>query len=61
VTTPNLARRVLGLAAAVAAGIGLWRFTSGDWQSGIVVTLAVSGIAAWLIWESRRARGGRRY
>jgi membrane protein implicated in regulation of membrane protease activity len=61
VKNPALARRLLGLAAAVAAGIGLWRFTSGDWQGGIVVTLGVSGIAAWLVWESRKTRGGRRY
>ena len=49
------------LMGAIGAGIGLWRFTSGDWAGGIVFTLAVGGLAAWYLWSSRKVRDGRRY
>jgi hypothetical protein len=55
---------VLGLAGAVAAGIGLWRFTGGDWLSGIVCALVVALVAAVYVVGQRRLKGrggGRRY
>jgi hypothetical protein len=59
--------RVLGLAGAVAAGIGLWRFTGGDWLSGALCALVVAAAAAVYIAGQRRLKGskgrdrGRRY
>jgi membrane protein implicated in regulation of membrane protease activity len=61
-TRAILTQKAVGLVGAIAAGIGLWRFTSGDWLSGIVFVAAVAGIAAWYLWSTRRVRdGGRRY
>ena len=56
-----MTRKAVELTGAIGAGIGLWRFTSGDWAGGILFTLAVGGLAAWYIWSSRKARTGRRY
>jgi hypothetical protein len=58
------AYRALGLLGAVLAGIGLWRFTSGDWQGGILCVVAVVAVAVAYVLGQRRARGisgGRRY
>ena len=61
-TRAILTQKAVGLVGAIAAGIGLWRFTSGDWLSGIVFVAAVAGIAAWYVWNTRRVRdGGRSY
>ena len=60
-TKALVAERIVGVVGAIAAGIGLWRFTSGDWLGGIVFTFAVAGIAAWYLWDSRKTRDGRRY
>jgi hypothetical protein len=60
-TKPILTRKVIELVAAIAAGVGLWRFTSGHWLSGIVFVAAVAGITGWYLWSSRRVRDGRRY
>jgi len=60
-TKTILTRKAISLVGAIAAGIGLWRFTSGDWLSGIVFVAAVAGITAWYLWSSRRVRDGRRY
>jgi len=56
-----MTRKAVELMGAIGAGIGLWRFTSGDWAGGIAFTLAVGGLAAWYLWSSRKARTGRRY
>jgi hypothetical protein len=56
-----MTRKAVELMGAVGAGIGLWRFTSGDWLGGIVFTAAVAAIAAWYVWDSRKVRDGRRY
>jgi hypothetical protein len=62
VTRPILIRKAIEFAAAIAAGIGLWRFTSGDWLSGIVFVVAIGGLSVWYLWKSRRVGdGGRRY
>ena len=42
-TKAILTQKAVGLVGAIAAGIGLWRFTSGDWLSGIVFVAAVAG------------------
>lgn len=60
-TKPILIRKAVELMAAIAAGIGLWRFTSGHWLSGIVFVVAVGGLTGWYLWSSRRVRDGRRY
>jgi membrane protein YdbS with pleckstrin-like domain len=61
-TRAILTQKAVGLVGAIAAGIGLWRFTSGDWLTGIVFVAAVGGIAVWYLWSTRRVRdGGRRY
>jgi membrane protein implicated in regulation of membrane protease activity len=60
-TKTILTRKAISLVGAIAAGIGLWRFTSGDWLSGIVFVAAVAGITVWYLWSSRRVRDGRRY
>jgi hypothetical protein len=60
-TKPILTRKAIELVGAIAAGIGLWRFTSGHWLSGIVFVVAVGGITGWYLWSSRRVRAGRRY
>jgi membrane protein implicated in regulation of membrane protease activity len=60
-TKAVLTRKAVGLVGAIAAGIGLWRFTSGDWLSGIVFVAAVAGLTAWYFWSTRRVRDGRRY
>jgi membrane protein YdbS with pleckstrin-like domain len=55
---------VLGLVGAVAAGIGLWRFTGGDWLSGLVCAVAVLVVAVVYVAGQRRLQGrdrGRRY
>lgn len=56
-----MTRKAVELTGAIGAGIGLWRFTSGDWIGGIVFALAVAGIAAWYVWDSRKVRDRRRY
>ena len=61
VTKPILTRKAIELVGAIAAGIGLWRFTSGHWLSGIVFVVAVGGLTGWYLWSSRRVRDGRRY
>jgi hypothetical protein len=61
VTKAILTRKAVGLVGAIAAGIGLWRFTSGDWLSGIIFVLAVAGLTAWYLGSTRRVREGRRY
>jgi hypothetical protein len=61
---PSVQYRALGLVGAVAAGIGLWRFTSGDWLIGVVCVLAVAVVAAVYMAGQRRLKGrdrGRRY
>jgi membrane protein implicated in regulation of membrane protease activity len=61
VTKTILTRQAVGLAAAVVAGVGLWRFTSGDWLGGIVFTAVVGSLAAWYWLRTRRPRDTRRY
>src|SRR2546430_12107813 len=39
-----LTRKAVEIAGAITAGIGLWRFTSGDWISGIRLTLGGGGL-----------------
>jgi hypothetical protein len=56
-----MTRKAVELTGAIGAGIGLWRFTSGDWLGGIVFTFLVAGIAAWYVWDSRKVRDNRRY
>jgi hypothetical protein len=54
--------RIVGVAGAIAAGIGLWRFTSGAWIQGIVFALAVAILVAYtLLRYRRRGRDTRRY
>jgi hypothetical protein len=60
-TKAILTQKAIGLVAAIAAGIGLWRFTSGDWLTGIVFVAAVAGLTGWYFWNTRGARDGRRY
>jgi len=60
-TKAILTQKAIGLVAAIAAGIGLWRFTSGDWLTGIVFVAAVAGLTGWYVWNTRRVRDGRRY
>ena len=60
-TKPILIRKAIELMAAIAAGIGLWRFTSGHWLSGIVFVVAVGGVSGWYLWKGRRVGDGRRY
>jgi uncharacterized membrane protein YeaQ/YmgE (transglycosylase-associated protein family) len=55
---------VLGLVGAVAAGVGLWRFTGGDWMSGVFCALVVAVVTAVYVAGQRRVKGrdrGRRY
>jgi hypothetical protein len=60
-TKAILTQKAIGLVGAIAAGIGLWRFTSGDWLTGIVFVAAVAGLTGWYLWSTRRVRdGGRR-
>jgi hypothetical protein len=56
-----MTRKVIELMGAIGTGIGLWRFTSGDWIGGIAFTLAVAGMAGWYFWTNRGTRDGRRY
>jgi hypothetical protein len=56
-----MTRKAVELTGAIGAGIGLWRYTSGDWLGGIVFTFAVAGLAAWYVWSTRKVRDGRRY
>ena len=61
-TKALVTERIVGVVGAIAAGIGLWRFTSGAWVEGIVFTCAVAGVAAfYLVRERRRPRSNRRY
>jgi membrane protein implicated in regulation of membrane protease activity len=60
-TKTVLTRKAIELAAAIAAGIGLWRFTSGHWLSGIVFVALVGAVIAWYAWNARRPRDTRRY
>jgi hypothetical protein len=61
VTRPILIRKAIELMGAIAAGIGLWRFTSGHWLSGIVFVVAIGGLTGWYLRKSRRVDDGRRY
>jgi hypothetical protein len=60
-TKAILTRKAVGVVGAIAAGVGLWRFTSGDWLGGIVFVGAVAGLTAWYLWSARRVHDGRRY
>jgi hypothetical protein len=61
-TKALVTQRIVGVVAAIAAGIGLWRFTSGAWIEGIVFTCAVAGVAAFYVLRDRRgSRDTRRY
>ena len=60
-TKAHMTRKAVELTGAIGAGVGLWRFTNGDWLGGVVFTFAVSGLAAWYVWNTRRPRDGRRY
>ena len=61
-TKDLVAQRIVGVVAAIAAGIGLWRFTSGAWIEGIVFTCAVAVVAAFYVIRDRRgSRDNRRY
>jgi len=61
-TKALVADRIVGVMGAIAAGIGLWRFTSGAWIEGIVLAGAVGGVAAfYAVRERRRGRDTRRY
>jgi uncharacterized YccA/Bax inhibitor family protein len=61
-TKALVTQRIVGVVAAIAAGIGLWRFTSGAWIQGIVFTCAVVGVAAFYLLRDRRgSRDTRRY
>jgi hypothetical protein len=60
-TKTLMTRKAIELMGAIGAGIGLWRFTSGDWIGGIAFTLAVAGMAGWYFWTNRGTRDGRRY
>ena len=60
-TKPILIRKAVELMAAIAAGIGLWRFTSGHWLSGLAFAIAVAAISGWYLWKSRRVDDSRRY
>jgi hypothetical protein len=60
-TKPILTRKAIELVGAIAAGIGLWRFTSGHWLSGVAFAVAIGGLTAWYLWRSRRIRDRRRY
>jgi hypothetical protein len=60
-TKAILTQKAIGFVGAIAAGIGLWRFTSGDWLTGIVFVAAVAGLTGWYFWNTRGARDGRRY
>jgi len=53
--------RLIGLAAAITAGVALSRFTHGDWISGLVLAAAVGATCAWYLLTQRRARDTRRY
>ena len=54
-TKALVADRIVGVMGAIAAGIGLWRFTSG-------LAGAVGGVAAfYAVRERRRGRDTRRY
>ena len=45
-TKAVLTQKAVGLVGAIATGIGLWRFTSGDWLSGIVFVAAVAAASS---------------
>ena len=60
-TRPLLIRKAIELAGAIAAGIGLWRFTSGHWLSGIVFAVAIGSLTGLYLWKSRHVDDGRRY
>lgn len=61
-TRALVADRIVGVMGAIAAGIGLWRFTSGAWIEGIVFACAVAGVAAfYAVRGRRRGRDTRRY
>ena len=56
-----MTRKAVELTGAIGAGIGLWRFTSGDWLGGIVLALVVAAVVGWTWWDGRVKHGGRRY
>jgi hypothetical protein len=61
-TKTIMTRKAVGIAGAIGAGVGLWRFTSGDWLGGIVFTFVVAGLAGWYLWSARGGvRDKRRY
>jgi hypothetical protein len=61
VTKAILTPRTIGFVAAIVAGFGLWRFTSGDWLGGIVFTAVVGSLSLWYWLHARRPRDTRRY
>jgi uncharacterized membrane protein YeaQ/YmgE (transglycosylase-associated protein family) len=60
--TQALLFRILGLVGAVAAGVGLWRFTSRDWLGGVLCAVIVGAVTAVYVEGQRRVKGsgGRR-
>ena len=61
---PSIQYRMLGLAGAIEAGMGMWRFTSGHWVSGTFCAVVVAIVAAAYVLGQRRIKGqdgGRRY
>lgn len=53
--------KLIAVAAAITAGVALFRFTSGDWIGGLVLTAAVGAACAWYLLTQRRPRDNRRY
>jgi hypothetical protein len=53
--------RLIGLAAAITAGVALSRFTHGDWISGLVLTAGVAATCVWYLLTRRGVRDTRRY
>lgn len=48
--------RVIGLAAAIEAGVALWYFTNGHWQSGIVFALGVVLLTVMYLRRERKSK-----
>ncbi len=56
--------QVIGLVAAVEAGVGLWYFTNGHWVNGLFYVFAVAFLVTVYIRRERKLKGrdgGRRY
>jgi hypothetical protein len=61
-TKAIMTRKAVGIVGAIGTGVGLWRFTSGDWLGGIVFTFVVAGLAGRYLWSLRGGvRDKRRY